>query len=172
MAARSTPPTRRRCAARRPCVRFAQRIRKQLRRRAARRAAIRAGIFTARVTRGERPSGYPAPASRAKQPRRRSWRNHQRSRRQPVAAKALPASAREPVRFQPPALNKNSIVLQVAAVKVQRDALEMADAIQQKRFPFVCRYIVRGQSLSRTDRPLPRYGRRGKRQALSRTTGL
>ncbi|MFZ0579910.1 MAG: SPOR domain-containing protein [Candidatus Acidiferrales bacterium] len=53
----------------------------------------------------------------------------------PVAAKALPASSKEPGRFQPPALNKNSIVLQVAAVKVQRDALEMADAIQQKRFP-------------------------------------
>ena len=30
---------------------------------------------------------------------------------------------------------KNSIVLQVAAVKLQRDALEMADAIQQKKFP-------------------------------------
>ncbi|MGC2706559.1 MAG: SPOR domain-containing protein, partial [Candidatus Acidiferrales bacterium] len=53
----------------------------------------------------------------------------------PVAGKALPASAREPARFQPPVLGKNSIVLQVAAVKVQRDALEMADAIQQKRFP-------------------------------------
>jgi DedD protein len=53
----------------------------------------------------------------------------------PVAAKTLPASVKEPARFQPPALNKNSIVLQVAAVKVQRDALEMADAIQQKRFP-------------------------------------
>jgi cell division septation protein DedD len=30
---------------------------------------------------------------------------------------------------------KNSIVLQVAAVKLQRDALEMADAIQQKKLP-------------------------------------
>ena len=30
---------------------------------------------------------------------------------------------------------KTPIVLQVAAVKLQRDALEMADAIQQKRFP-------------------------------------
>jgi DedD protein len=47
---------------------------------------------------------------------------------------AVPAQ-KQPVRFQPPALNKNSIVLQVAAVKLQRDALEMADAIQQKKFP-------------------------------------
>ncbi len=49
---------------------------------------------------------------------------------------AAPAPApKQPARFQPPALNKNSIVLQVAAVKLQRDALEMADAIQQKKFP-------------------------------------
>jgi|SRR5580658_6518598 DedD protein len=48
-----------------------------------------------------------------------------------VAAPTL----KQPARFQPPALAKNSIVLQVAAVKVQRDALEMADAIQQKKFP-------------------------------------
>ena len=53
----------------------------------------------------------------------------------PVSAKALPASTKESARFQPPAMGKNSIVLQVAAVKLQRDALEMADAIQQKRFP-------------------------------------
>jgi len=52
-----------------------------------------------------------------------------------VSAKALPASTKESARFQPPAMGKNSIVLQVAAVKLQRDALEMADAIQQKRFP-------------------------------------
>ncbi len=76
-----------------------------------------------------------APASRAKQPASSFAAKSSAKPAPPVAAKALPASAREPVRFQPPALNKNSIVLQVAAVKVQRDALEMADAIQQKRFP-------------------------------------
>ena len=113
-----------------------------------------------------------APASRAKQPASSFAAKSSAKPAPPVAAKALPASAREPARFQPPALNKNSIVLQVAAVKVQRDALEMADAIQQKRFPVVCRYLVRGQSLPRADRPLPRYGRRGKRQALPRTIGL
>jgi DedD protein len=48
---------------------------------------------------------------------------------------AKPASAKEPPRFQPPALSKNSIVLQVAATKQQRDALEMADVLQKKKFP-------------------------------------
>lgn len=76
-----------------------------------------------------------APSSRAKQPASSFAARSSAKPAPPVAAKALPASAREPARFQPPALNKNSIVLQVAAVKVQRDALEMADAIQQKRFP-------------------------------------
>jgi DedD protein len=54
----------------------------------------------------------------------------------PAATKTVAAPApKQPARFQPPALTKNSIVLQVAAVKLQRDALEMADAIQQKKFP-------------------------------------
>ena len=48
---------------------------------------------------------------------------------------ASPKQPAQPARFQPPAMGKNSIVLQVAAVKLQRDALEMADAIQQKKFP-------------------------------------
>jgi DedD protein len=53
-----------------------------------------------------------------------------------AATKTVAApTPKQPVRFQPPALSKNSIVLQVAAVKLQRDALEMADAIQQKKFP-------------------------------------
>jgi DedD protein len=50
-------------------------------------------------------------------------------------ASAKPASAKEPPRFQPPALGKNSIVLQVAATKQQRDALDMADVLQKKKFP-------------------------------------
>jgi DedD protein len=54
----------------------------------------------------------------------------------PAATKTVAATPKQPpVRFQAPAMNKNSIVLQVAAVKLQRDALEMADAIQQKKFP-------------------------------------
>src|SRR5271156_1820861 len=55
----------------------------------------------------------------------------------PAATKTVAATPKQPSagRFQPPAMTKNSIVLQVAAVKLQRDALEMADAIQQKKFP-------------------------------------
>jgi len=54
----------------------------------------------------------------------------------PAATKTVAApTPKQPARFQPPALSKNSIIVQVAAVKLQRDALEMADAIQQKKFP-------------------------------------
>src|ERR1700740_2930159 len=52
----------------------------------------------------------------------------------PAATKTVAATPKQPARFQAPAMNKNSIVLQVAAVKLQRDALEMADAIQQKKY--------------------------------------
>jgi DedD protein len=52
------------------------------------------------------------------------------------AGSMKPATAsKEPARFQPPRLGKNSIVLQVSALTRQSDALAMADAIQQKRFP-------------------------------------
>jgi DedD protein len=53
----------------------------------------------------------------------------------PAATKTVAATPKQPASFQPPAMAKNSIVLQVAAVKLQRDALEMADAIQQKKLP-------------------------------------
>ena len=53
----------------------------------------------------------------------------------PVASTKPVAATKEPVRFQPPKLGKNSIVLQVSALTRQSDALAMADAIQQKRFP-------------------------------------
>ncbi|HEX4075727.1 MAG TPA: SPOR domain-containing protein [Candidatus Acidoferrales bacterium] len=49
----------------------------------------------------------------------------------PAAAKTVPASAR----FQAPRMSKSSVVLQVAALTHQSDALAMADALQQKRFP-------------------------------------
>jgi DedD protein len=74
-----------------------------------------------------------APASRTKEPASAPVTRSPNSAA--AAAKALPASTKEPARFQAPPLGKNAIVLQVAAVKLQRDALEMADAIQQKRFP-------------------------------------
>jgi cell division septation protein DedD len=40
-----------------------------------------------------------------------------------------------PASFQPPKLPKGSILLQVAALKREGDALKMADEIQQKRYP-------------------------------------
>jgi cell division septation protein DedD len=51
----------------------------------------------------------------------------------PVAtetAKAVPVSSR----FQPPRMLKGSVVLQVAAVTHQSDAVAMADALQRKKF--------------------------------------
>lgn len=48
-------------------------------------------------------------------------------------SKTTPA-AKAPPRFQPPPVAKNAIVLQVAATKQQRDALEMADLLQKKKF--------------------------------------
>lgn len=47
------------------------------------------------------------------------------------AAKTVPAAAR----FDAPRMSKGSVVLQVAALTHQGDALAMADALQQKRFP-------------------------------------
>jgi len=47
------------------------------------------------------------------------------------AARTVPASAR----FKPPSLTKGSIVLQVAALRHESDALAMADVLQQKNFP-------------------------------------
>jgi cell division septation protein DedD len=48
-----------------------------------------------------------------------------------ATAKAVPAAAR----FQAPHLLKGSIVLQIAALTRQGDALAMADELQAKRFP-------------------------------------
>lgn len=45
-------------------------------------------------------------------------------------AKAIPLSSR----FQPPRMLKGSVVLQVAAVTHQSDAVAMADALQRKKF--------------------------------------
>ena len=53
----------------------------------------------------------------------------------PAPPAAKPVVVKEPARFQAPAMNKNSIVLQVAATKQQRDALDMADILQKKKFP-------------------------------------
>jgi cell division septation protein DedD len=47
------------------------------------------------------------------------------------AARTIPVSAR----FQPPKMLKGSVVLQIAALTHQSDALAMADVLQQKKFP-------------------------------------
>jgi cell division septation protein DedD len=51
------------------------------------------------------------------------------------AAKSVTPPVKQTAKYQAPAIPKNAIVLQVAAVKQQRDALEMADELQRKKFP-------------------------------------
>jgi DedD protein len=48
-----------------------------------------------------------------------------------AGAQTTPASAH----LEPPRMTKGSVVLQVAALRHQSDALAMADVLQQKRFP-------------------------------------
>jgi len=48
-----------------------------------------------------------------------------------TSAKTVPTAAR----FQPPHMLKGSVVLQIAALTHESDALAMADALQQRRFP-------------------------------------
>ena len=52
-----------------------------------------------------------------------------------AASKPSANDAKAALRFQQPAIPKAAILLQVAALRRQGDALEMAEAIQQKRFP-------------------------------------
>jgi DedD protein len=49
--------------------------------------------------------------------------------------KPVVTPAKMPARVQPPKMLKSAIVLQLAALRRQSDALAMADALQQKRFP-------------------------------------
>ena len=51
------------------------------------------------------------------------------------SSKPLANDPKTPPRVQPPAIPKVAILLQVAALRRQGDALEMAEAIQQKKFP-------------------------------------
>jgi DedD protein len=55
----------------------------------------------------------------------------------PAATKpvAAPAASKQAARYQPPKMAKNAIVVQVAALARQSDALHMADVIQEKQFP-------------------------------------
>jgi DedD protein len=51
------------------------------------------------------------------------------------ATKTIAATPKSPARFQPPSMGKGAIVLQLAALTRESDALVMADALQQKKFP-------------------------------------
>jgi DedD protein len=55
----------------------------------------------------------------------------------PVAAPAAstPAASKQAARYQPPKMGKGAIVVQVAALARQSDALHMADVIQEKQIP-------------------------------------
>lgn len=46
-----------------------------------------------------------------------------------------PAASSIPVHYRSPKLQKNSIVLQLAALRRQSDAMALADELQQKKFP-------------------------------------
>ena len=52
-----------------------------------------------------------------------------------AAPKPSANDAKAAAHLQQPAISKSAILLQVAALRRQGDALEMAEAIQQKRFP-------------------------------------
>lgn len=59
--------------------------------------------------------------------------NPKRASSKPASDRA--ASAPPPARFRAPRLSRNAIVLQVAALRHEGDALALADALQQKGFP-------------------------------------
>ena len=54
--------------------------------------------------------------------------------KQPAEAKAVAASA-APRRFQPPKIPRGAVILQISALTREGDALALADALQQKKFP-------------------------------------
>src|SRR6185437_5730276 len=76
---------------------------------------------------GRQPRSCPKPrASRSLAPSPRSGG---------AGAEAKRGEAKLPSHVRPPRMLKNAIVLQVAALRHQGDALALADAIQQKHFP-------------------------------------
>ena len=78
------------------------------------------------------PVSKPAEAAKAEPRAAVAARPSSPSPSAPVSnAKTVPAAAR----FQPPHMVKGQIVLQIAALTHQSDALAMADALQQKHFP-------------------------------------
>jgi DedD protein len=52
-----------------------------------------------------------------------------------AALKTAPAAPKPLARFQPPRIPRGAILLQIAALKSEGDAMALADALQRKRFP-------------------------------------
>jgi cell division septation protein DedD len=52
-----------------------------------------------------------------------------------AVTKTIAANAKPSARFQAPSMGKGAIVLQLAALTRESDALALADALQQKKFP-------------------------------------
>lgn len=52
-----------------------------------------------------------------------------------AAARSVSAGKKPPARYQPPSMPRGAYILQLAALSHEGDALAMADAAQQKRFP-------------------------------------
>jgi cell division septation protein DedD len=83
---------------------------------------------------GKKDTDHLEPAATAKSPASSSAPVNKPNAAAP-APKPSVTDAKNPQRYQPPAIPKAAILLQVAALRRQGDALEMAEAIQQKKFP-------------------------------------
>ncbi|MGA2901800.1 MAG: SPOR domain-containing protein, partial [Candidatus Acidiferrales bacterium] len=83
---------------------------------------------------GKKENDHLEPAATAKSPASSSAPANKPNAVAP-APKPSVSDAKSPQRYQPPAIPKAAILLQVAALRRQGDALEMAEAIQQKKFP-------------------------------------
>jgi DedD protein len=79
------------------------------------------------------PEGASPSASTSASPRLSAGENEPSRNR--TAEKPGVTPAKLPAHFQPPRMTKSAMVLQLAALRRQSDALAMADALQQKRFP-------------------------------------
>ena len=74
------------------------------------------------------PAPVPQPASRPVSPAAEPTNAVLKTAPAPSAPKSL-------ARFQPPRIPRGAIILQIAALKSEGDAMALADALQRKRFP-------------------------------------
>jgi len=118
--------------------------------------SVQASTAIARRTTAPAPESAPAKAKETENPPASSeWDFYSKKKAEPAlqpspkpapAASTAPATAKNaappagkggvtPARFQPPAMPKGAVTLQLAALTRESDALALADALQQKRFP-------------------------------------